>query len=345
MNRVVFAGIALTCLALCPWTVAQEPAAKDKDEALDSLIESLARPKGAGNSGGKIDENRKPAAKKAKGEAGPEAKPRPEASKPGAPSSGTAQKVKPAQAGKPGSGEVSSKDKELDDLLDKLGQTKDEPAHDEPRRGQPQADRPDEPAPSDPGKEGPDKKEPRDKARKPDLQGQDKDLDARLEELAGKRRKKNRSQEQEGAGAMGQLIKEMRDVEQRLSKPETGEDTQSRQKRIVKQIETMIEQMKQQSGGGSGSMAMRMVKQAGQKPGDKPGQTPGANAGGAPAMKPAKPSDRHALAGGKDVWGHLPAELRQEMENVFKEEALSSKYELIRRYYLSVAKQRLVRGE
>ena len=92
--------------------------------------------------------------------------------------------------------------------------------------------------------------------------------------------------------------------------------------------------------GASGSMAMRQVRQQGQKPGDKPGQTPGANAGGAPATKPAKPSDRHSLAGGKDVWGHLPAELRQEMENVFKEDALPTKQDLIRRYYLSVAKQK-----
>ena len=29
---------------------------------------------------------------------------------------------------------------------------------------------------------------------------------------------------------MGQIIKEMRDVEQRLGKPETGEDTQAKQK-------------------------------------------------------------------------------------------------------------------
>ena len=70
------------------------------------------------------------------------------------------------------------------------------------------------------------------------------------------------------------------------------------------------------------------------------GRTPGM-----PATKPAKPSDRHASANGKDIWGHLPEELRQEMENVFKEEALQTKAELIRRYYLSVAKQKLVRGQ
>ena len=132
-------------------------------------------------------------------------------------------------------------------------------------------------------------------------------------------------------------------MEQRLGKPETGEDTQAKQKKIVKEIETLIEQMRQ--SGGSGSMAMRMVRQAGQKPGNQPGQTPGSTAGGAPAQKPARPSDHHAMAGGKDIWGHLPAELRQEMENVFKEEPLSAKMDLIRRYYLSVAKQKTIRGE
>jgi hypothetical protein len=97
--------------------------------------------------------------------------------------------------------------------------------------------------------------------------------------------------------------------------------------------------------GSSGSMAMRQVRQQGQKPGSQQGQTQGATAGGAPATKPAKPSDRHALAGGKYIWGHLPPELRQEMENGFKEDALPTKEDLIRRYYLSVAKQKLVRGE
>ncbi|MGZ3316259.1 MAG: hypothetical protein ACXU95_03060, partial [Isosphaeraceae bacterium] len=175
------------------------------------------------------------------------------------------------------------------------------------------------------------------------LQGKDKEIDDKLEEFAGKKRKKKGGEQEEGSGPLGEIIKEMRDVEQRLGKPETGEDTQSKQKRIVKQIDTLIQQMKQ--SGSSSSMAMRRVRQQGQKPGDQPGQTPGANAAGAPPMKPAKPSDRHAPAGGKDIWGHLPEELRQEMENTFKEEALPKQAELIRRYYLSVAKQKLVRGD
>jgi hypothetical protein len=48
---------------------------------------------------------------------------------------------------------------------------------------------------------------------------------------------------------------------------------------------------------------------------------------------------------GKDEWGHLPEELRQEMANVFKEEYLTSKFDLIKRYYQSVSQKSLVRGE
>ena len=54
------------------------------------------------------------------------------------------------------------------------------------------------------------------------------------------------------------MIKEMRDVEQRLGKPDPSEDTQKKQKQIVKRIETMIEQAKQ-----SGSSAGRTRRPAG----------------------------------------------------------------------------------
>ena len=114
------------------------------------------------------------------------------------------------------------------------------------------------------------------------------------------------------------MIKEMRDVEQRLGKPDPSEDTQKKQKQIVKRIETMIEQAKQ-SGSSGGRMVIRRVPQPGQQPGQQPGDQTGAQARGAPAMKPAKPTTQHSTANGKDVWGHLPDELRQMMESTFKE--------------------------
>ena len=66
---------------------------------------------------------------------------------------------------------------------------------------------------------------------------------------------------------------------------------------------------------------------------------------GAPLTKPAKPTTRHSNAGGKDIWGHLPAELREMIENMTDEQPLSTKQELIDRYYLSVNKGKLVREE
>jgi len=336
VTRSLFSALALAAaVGWCASSAAQDPG-KTQDEALDSLLEKLGKP------GQDRNEAREPqrAEKDAKLDLEPGESPA--KSKSGTDDKGKAeagQAAKPAGPKTAESGDVSPKDKELDGLLAKLGETKDQPAPEERPRSRPQPGEPSGPSRPTPGGGGGEKT----KQKGQGLQGKDKEIDEKLEEVAGKKRTKKGGEQSEGSGPLGQIIKEMRDVEQRLGKPETGEDTQSKQKGIVKQIDTLIQQMKQ--SGSAGSMAMRRVRQQGQKPGDQPGQTPGANAAGAPPMKPAKPSDRHALAGGKDVWGHLPAELRQEMENVFKEDALPSKQELIRRYYLSVAKQKLVRGD
>lgn len=323
---VLALGACALWSALC---LAQEPG-KNSDDALDSLLQKLEKADKAVQESKPADEGTSP---------GKDDKP--SEAKPKAPTSTPAPGGEAKPSDKESAGKVSAKDKEIDELLEKLGETKDQPSPDERRPGGAANGEP----PKRPGSGGPGKEKSKDKEKAPGLQGKDKDLDERLEELTGRKKKRNNRERGEGGGGpLGQIIKEMRDVEQRLGKPETGGDTQARQKKIVKDIETLIQQMRQ-SGGSSGSMALRMVRQAGQKPGGQQGQQPGSTAGGAPAQKPAKPSDHHAMAGGKDIWGHLPAELRQEMENVFKEEPLSAKMDLIRRYYLSVAKQKLVRGE
>ena len=341
--RSLFSALALAVgLGWCASTVAQDTG-KTQDEALDSLLEKLGKP-GQGQQPAQeplrskqdATPDRKPAEPAVKAKPGTDAEPAEPKPKPAG-----GQSAKPADRAKTGSGDVSSQDKDLDALLEKLGETKDEPALEERSRSGPQPDEPSGPSKPAPGGGGASGEKTKQKDQ--GLQGKDKEIDDKLEEFAGKKRKQKDGDQEEGSGPLGQIIKAMRDVEQRLGKPETGEDTQSKQKRIVKQIDTLIQQMKQ--SGSSSSMAMRRVWQQGQKPGGQPGQTPGANASGAPPAKPAKPSDRHALAGGKNIWGHLPEELRQEMENSFKEEALPAKAELIRRYYLSVAKHKLVRGD
>jgi hypothetical protein len=305
---------------------AQEKA-KTKDDALESLLKELDEPEKAESKSDKP-------AKTAKSKAGSSAEKAKESSRL---SSGTDKTGKAADdtAGKPATkssqaGKVSPKDQALDELLGKLGETKDEPTPEErPRNGHPGGE---PPPPS--GAE---------KSRADKLGGKDKDLDERLEELTG-RKKKRPPSDQERGGQVGEMIKEMRDVEQRLGKPDPSEDTQKKQKQIVKRIETMIEQAKQ-SGSSGGRMVIRMVPRPGQQPGQKPGDQTGAQARGAPPMKPAKPTTQHSTANSKVVWGHLPDGLSQEMEASFKELPLELQKELIDRYFLSVSKKKLVREE
>ena len=176
------------------------------------------------------------------------------------------------------------------------------------------------------------------------LGGKDKEIDDRLEELAGRKRKRPHADDEERSGPIGEMIKEMRDVEKRLGKPDSGEDTQAKQKQIIKRIDTLIEQVRQ-SGSSAGRLTIRRRRRQGNQPGQQEGDQTGALAQGARAMKPAKPTSQHSTAGGKGVWGHLPEELRQIMDNTLQGGAADSKAELISRYFLSVGKGKLVREE
>lgn len=239
-------------------------------------------------------------------------------------------------------GEVAPRDKALDDLLKKFGTTEDRPTPDKPMP----------PTPGGPGKAksepGPDQGKSSDKPKQDTLKDEAKDLDRHLEELLGRKPKSKKSQQQgEGEGQPGQgeengplsdVIKKMREVEQRLGKTDTGDQTREEQKQIVQKLDTILEQIRKSGQSGSSRMLRKSKQQGPPQQGD-PSQDPGAMARGAPPMKPSDPTNKRSLVGGKDVWGHLPPELRTEMENIFKEEMLPTKEELIRRYYLSVAKK------
>ena len=103
--------------------------------------------------------------------------------------------------------------------------------------------------------------------------------------------------------------------------------------------------MRNSQGQANGKRQRKLAMNPNQQPGQKPSSTPGTTGGSAPIPSRGSRPSKRSVAGGKDEWGHLPPELRQEMDNVFKEEPLPSKEELIRRYYLSVSKKSLVREE
>src|SRR5262249_30818763 len=133
------------------------------------------------------------------------------------------------------SGDVAPKDKALDSLLEKLGESKDLPSPDDRRGG---TGSPPPPGDQPPGGK-PEKSDPN------TLTGKTKQLDEHLEELTGKRKKKKDEQDPaEGSGPLGQVIKEMREVEQRLGKPDTGEETRKKQQEIVKNLDSLIQQMR-----------------------------------------------------------------------------------------------------
>jgi hypothetical protein len=312
MTRRVKACIAvLLAVSLAGTTIgrAQEPK-PPRDDALDRLLEKLEKP--SPPPGGSRPESGP--AKVEGDKAGSDAKP--DGSK------------KPA-------GDLAPKDQALDNLLEKLGETRDRPAAPDDRRR----------APAMPGEEGKEQgpAKPGEPAKQ-DLTGKSKDLDQHLEELTGRKRKKKNQDDAEGSGPLSNVIKEMREVEQRLGKPDTGEETRKKQTEIVKNLEQLIEELRNSSSQSKGQR-IRIVMQPG-KQGQQQGQTPGANAGGAPSTKPAKPDGKHAAVGGKkDVWGHLPEELRQEMDNVTREGMLLTKEKLIEDYYLSVSKKSLNRQD
>jgi hypothetical protein len=324
-------------LALAAATVARgQETGKTKDAELESLLENLKdREEGTKSSAKKAAKPMAPAETKSGTGQGATTKKSAKTAtgKQGTAKSGAAAggQIKPAPKA-PATGSLAPKDQAIDDLLGKLGESKDEPSRDDrPRNQGPGAGQP--PPERKPGeKEG------------VKLGGKDKEIDDRLEEIAGRRRKKPHADDEERSGEIGEMIKEMRDVEQRLGKPDPSDDTQAKQKQIVKRIDTLIEQVRQ-SGSSAGKLTIRRRQQQGKQQGQQQGDQTGALAQGAGPMKAVKATSQHSTAAGKGIWGHLPEELRQVMLNSFKEEMLSSKAEMISRYFLSVGKGKLVREE
>jgi hypothetical protein len=313
MSRTLALRLALTLASAVAWaaTGLAQDADKPRNDALDSLLEKLEGAKDK-----ETDKDKSPAEKPAATNA--ETKAKPEAAKP--------------------SGEVETKDKALDSLLEKLGEVPDKPSPDDRPKGP--GGPSDKPTPPSPGGDG------KPKPEADPLSGKAKDLDRHIEEeILGRKPKKKGQNDDEGSGPLGKIIKEMREVEERLGKPDTGEETRKKQAEIVKNLEQIIEQLRKQSNQQQGKKQLQLTMKPGQKPGSDPGQQEGANARGVGASKPAKPTGKRSMAGDKSEWGHLPPEIRQELENASSEDGLPSKEDLIRRYFLSLSKKTISREE
>jgi hypothetical protein len=313
-------GVGLSTIGL-----AQETAPK-KDDGIDSLLEKLADPS---NRTDKSDDK----ATKKEGQDGKKKESGDKATPGDRPGNADSKGDKARPKSTDGSSPLSGKDQEVDELLQKLGETTERPSPDDRRGGGGGGEKSDARGPSQ-------KPEPNDRNK---LSGKDKETDEHLEELTGRKRRK-KADEEERTGPAGQIIKEMRDIEQKLAKPDTGDTTREEQKKVVKEIEKLIEEARQSGQSSMRRMMVRRVRQAGQQRGQQQGQE-GAMAGGVGPSKPLKPPSKHSNASGKDIWGHLPPEMRALIENMIDELPLDSKAELIERYYTAVNKKKLVREE
>ncbi len=192
---------------------------KPKDDAVEKLLEKLEAPKPPDTA------KTEPAADDKKPNKAEAPAPKAEKEKEKAPAGAA-----PAAKGK---GQVDTKDEAIDDLLGKLGETRDVPSKDD-RPGTPGGKPGGGPSPPKPDSD-------RSKAHEPT--GQAKDLDEHLEELTGRRKKKKGEQDGEGSGPLSEVIKKMREVERRLDKTDTGEQTRQEQGQIVKKLDQIIKEL------------------------------------------------------------------------------------------------------
>jgi len=64
------------------------------------------------------------------------------------------------------------------------------------------------------------------------------------------------------------------------------------------------------------------------------------NTGGQPPKNPkAEASDGPPTGMYKDVWGHLPEKMRQEMDTYFKERFMPRYSDLLKEYYSTISEQ------
>jgi hypothetical protein len=148
------------------------------------------------------------------------------------------------------------------------------------------------------------------------------------------------------ADPLSQLSRRMREVESLIAQAQSDASIQEKQRTIVADLAKLIEEMRKRqqqqssSSGKSQQTASRNQPQPGRPAGSKPGQKPARDSSerlrNDKARKP-DPAEMDALL--KDVWGHLPARERQQMDQYMVEEFLP-KYELeIEHYFKALAGQ------
>lgn len=139
----------------------------------------------------------------------------------------------------------------------------------------------------------------------------------------------------------------MRDAQARLDRPETGEETQKVQKKIIDDLDALIEHLKNCKGGScsqcnSGRRAGAQQKQQQAKPNNSGAQRPGqkqAQQAARQAGKGRPTKEQMSLLGDleKLPWGHLPETLREQVIQGVRQSFVQGYRELTEQYYRALA--------
>lgn len=151
---------------------------------------------------------------------------------------------------------------------------------------------------------------------------------------------------------LGRVARTMREVEGRLTRSKSGNETRELQTKIVTDLDKMIEEAlkqakrsKSKSSGSSGGQQARRskpdqaqqgVNKQSQQQGDKPSSDSTERLGADRALRPDPGQVREMM---KHLWGHLPEREREMMLNASIEQFLP-KYELlIEQYFRRLAEE------
>jgi hypothetical protein len=155
---------------------------------------------------------------------------------------------------------------------------------------------------------------------------------------------------------MSRLDKNLRLAEDRLNKKDTGDATQQVQRDIAKDLAELIEQtqrrQQQQQQSSSSSRSRRQQARANQMQRQDPSQRlqqepqEAMNQRGTARGGNSKRGDLSKIADlYKDIWGHLPETLRQEMNQYSREQFMAKYNELLKQYYATIAEKGRRKGD
>lgn len=144
------------------------------------------------------------------------------------------------------------------------------------------------------------------------------------------------------ANPLAEIAQRMKQVERRISNRETSSRLQAMQQDIVAELDRLIQQMQQQPSGGqskgSPSSSSQQSSSQSSVSGAQESKRPATDS--APRLGKADGESTDLAEMQKmldEVWGHLPARVREQMQNATVEQFLPKYERLIEEYYKRLA--------